>query len=187
MKSISPILLLLVLLCSASTSRAQSQASRWTLSATVRIGALDGPNILVSGGPVLVSGDRQSVYVGQRDRVVRVFDISSGHLVRTIGREGQGPGDFQVVSNLGWRSDTLWVSDRFLQRVSFFTREGALLRTEQIVSPVLSPYRTSAIAIAVTPDGTLIGEGVQPCPEPRPDRSSRQSCIWIATGRFSEF
>lgn len=41
----------------------------------------------------------------------------------TIGREGEGPGEFRHPSSMGWLSDTLWVADRDLARLSFFDRD----------------------------------------------------------------
>jgi len=54
----------------------------------------------------------------------------TGRLERTIGRAGQGPGEFNfVVRDLGWRGDTLWVAD--VGRVHFFQRDGRSLGAVQ--------------------------------------------------------
>jgi len=47
--------------------------------------------------------------------------------IRVVGRSGEGPGEFQLVSALGWRSDTLWTSDVRLRRIQFFSDGGQLL------------------------------------------------------------
>lgn len=52
-----------------------------------------------------------------------------GHWLGTIGREGDGPGEFRRPTAMGWLSDTLWVADRSLSRLSFFDRDGTFLRS----------------------------------------------------------
>lgn len=41
----------------------------------------------------------------------------------TIGQSGEGPGEFRYPNAMGWLSDTLWVADRDLARLSFFDRD----------------------------------------------------------------
>lgn len=63
---------------------------------------------------------------------VRVFD-SSGRPLRTIGRAGQGPGEFVRPSHLQiGPSDSLFVFDAGTQRLSVFDTSGALLRDARI-------------------------------------------------------
>ena len=60
---------------------------------------------------------------------VHRFD-SLGRWLATIGSEGEGPGEFQRPTDMGWSADTLWVSDRELGRLSTFDREsGSVIRT----------------------------------------------------------
>ena len=73
--------------------------------------------------------------------------------VRTVGRSGSGPGDFQRVSHLGWFGDTLWASDGRLPRVTFFSDTGRLLRVET-ATPQVGWYPR--------PDGRLVGMGWTP-------------------------
>ncbi len=47
----------------------------------------------------------------------------------TIGGEGDGPGEFRRPTAMGWLSDTLWVADRSLSRLSFFHTDGTFLRS----------------------------------------------------------
>jgi hypothetical protein len=67
-----------------------------------------------------------------------VTDVSSNHVVvfdgrgrrlRTFGRQGQGPGEFEGLGSLGWLGDTLSVTDQRLWRVLYFGPDGRLLRT----------------------------------------------------------
>lgn len=53
-----------------------------------------------------------------------------GNWLSTIGEEGDGPGEFRHPTEMGWLSDTLWVSDPRLGRISFFDKhKGAFVRS----------------------------------------------------------
>ena len=64
------------------------------------------------------------------DHVVKLF-LPDG-TARSVGREGEGPGDFRTPINVGWDLDTLWVIDGVLQRVSVFQSDGELIRTTAV-------------------------------------------------------
>jgi 6-bladed beta-propeller protein len=76
---------------------------------------------------VAVDG-RGGIYVadvGRRE--VLVYD-STGRFRRSIGRGGEGPGEFQVPSAIEWSDGLLAVLDYVVSRVSFFTADGVLVR-----------------------------------------------------------
>jgi len=54
---------------------------------------------------------------------VHVFD-QNGTFIGTIGREGRGPGEFQVIHNFKIRGNDLYVYDANLSRVSIFETES---------------------------------------------------------------
>jgi len=60
---------------------------------------------------------------------VRIFDPSGAH-VRTMGREGEGPGEFKRLW-LMWRlpGDTLWVGDYRPWRYHVYSSDGEWIRT----------------------------------------------------------
>lgn len=61
-------------------------------------------------------------------RQVKVFD-KDGHLIRSFGRKGQGPGEFQVIHDIVLTPDeTIMILDRGNLRLSFFSPEGKLLK-----------------------------------------------------------
>jgi hypothetical protein len=92
-----------------------------------------------------------------QEHQLRVHD-ASGSFVGTIGREGEGPGEFSSVGVMAIVGDTLWVLDHGLYRFSFFDLDGRLLGTRNI--PVdLGDSRTD---IPPRPrgllrDGTILG------------------------------
>ncbi len=77
----------------------------------------------------VVGRDGRLVIAQRATMSVKVFS-ADGRLARSIGRRGDGPGEFRDVTEVGLLFDTLWVSDGRLRRVSFFSPEGRLLRTQ---------------------------------------------------------
>lgn len=125
---------LLVLLCAALVLlpqprlSAQSEIPRWRVVRDATAGAGEGPGALTEVGPVTVGRDGR-LYVGQpQDGVVRVYD-ARGRYLREIGRSGEGPGEFERQSGMGWRGDTLWVSDFVQARISLFGPDGRFVRS----------------------------------------------------------
>lgn len=68
--------------------------------------------------------------------------------VRSVGRAGSGPGEFESLGRMGWLGDTLWVSDFRTARVQFFSDTGAYLRGVRTPPRVIWTPR---------PDGSLVG------------------------------
>jgi hypothetical protein len=63
----------------------------------------------------------------RQDHVVRFFD-EAGEPTGNVGRQGQGPGEFEALARCGWRADTLWVSDFRLARITLLSTEPAYVR-----------------------------------------------------------
>ena len=71
-----------------------------------------------------------SIYIYDRqDPAVKVFN-PEGRFIRTIGRKGQGPGEFQSVSRVVYvPGKRLLTLDRDQNRISLFTDEGSFIGT----------------------------------------------------------
>ncbi|MCP4157038.1 MAG: 6-bladed beta-propeller [bacterium] len=54
---------------------------------------------------------------------VKVYD-KNGTFIKTIGRKGNGPGEFQTPYALAYLNNTLWVFDHLLQKTIKFDTEG---------------------------------------------------------------
>lgn len=145
-----------------SQSPESMTASQRTLTPELRIGSeTEGPVYQFSDiTHVMAAGD--DVYVVQRHvPEIRVFGRDGRHR-QTIGREGQGPGEFETVWAAGLVGDSLWVIDINLRRLSVFTLGGALVSTVVFdpVPPTLGegllflPYPESLM-----PDGNFLGFG----------------------------
>ena len=75
-------------------------------------------------------GPRGEIVVPERqDYRVRVYD-STGTLTATIGRRGEGPGEFQAPAPVFWAADTLVVFDMILGRATYLLPDGTPARTE---------------------------------------------------------
>jgi hypothetical protein len=74
--------------------------------------------------------DEENIYVVDYKRNhIRKFDKNGGSL-RMIGREGQGPGEFQQIQNIQITPENeLMVHDRYTFRLTFFSLDGDYLRT----------------------------------------------------------
>ncbi len=94
------------------------------------IGALDGSDAetLYQVNDVERRSDGSWLVANGSTEEVRVFD-ADGAYVRTIGRRGEGPGEFVALSRLFvLPADSLAVYDSRQRRVSVFDADGALVR-----------------------------------------------------------
>ncbi len=95
----------------------------------VQIGAVDGEDAYLFSrvrGAVRLSDGRIAV-LDDRAGEVRIFDAAGRH-VRTLGRKGEGPGEFDTASFLGrLPGDTLVVVDTPRRRINFFHPDAGYL------------------------------------------------------------
>jgi len=94
------------------------------------IGAKEGDENYMFGNQVFVNTDDDgNIYVTDGDRrTVRKYD-SDGNFLQSIGRLGQGPGEFQDMSEVRFNSEgNIYLNDLKTQRLSFFSKEGNYLK-----------------------------------------------------------
>jgi len=94
------------------------------------IGAKEGDENYMFGNQVFVNTDDDgNIYVTDGDRrTVRKYD-SDGNFLQSIGRLGQGPGEFQDMSEVRFNSEgNIYLNDLETQRLSFFSKEGNYLK-----------------------------------------------------------
>lgn len=106
-----------------------ARSARKELTAETRIGSeTNGAEYqFTTIAHVVATSD--NVYVVQRDAPeIRVYRNDGGY-VRTIGRQGGGPGEVQSIWSMGIVGDSLWVIDVDLRRLTFFTLDGTLIST----------------------------------------------------------
>jgi hypothetical protein len=134
---IGPLLLAGLIVGAAPPVHAQDTAPRqWTGEPVVQAGELDGPGAL---GPVfhVERGRGGELFVSQHTlQIISVFD-GNGRFVRTLGRPGDGPGEFRGLGRIGRMADTLWAIDH--GRLHLWDSELRLVRTHAPIMPVPSP------------------------------------------------
>lgn len=95
-------------------------------------GALDVPEWLAFSRPPSLQLDPAGrLYLNAgASPTVTVVD-SDGGFVRSIGGEGEGPGEFTYgVGGFGFVGDTVWLQDRIELHIAFFDSAGAHISTE---------------------------------------------------------
>ena len=118
----------LCLACTAAPDEPpQSEDVEWELVEDLRLDANAEDFSVI---PRVYVGPQGEIVVPEpQDSRVRVYD-STGTLMVTIGRRGEGPGEFQAVAPVFWAADTLVVFDMQLARATYLLPDGTPARTE---------------------------------------------------------
>ena len=128
-------------------SLAYATQDTWILEEDLRIGSVNDSSYALTRIRDLEVADEGAIYVLQHlERSVKVFD-SSGHLVRVIGRDGEGPGEFRSPHRMSWSGDIIGISDVRLGRLTMYTLDGRVQRTISYMKPygVLWPLTPRAL------------------------------------------
>lgn len=90
---------------------------------------IDGhANVLVAIDHLAVSRAGEIVVSQAQDRAIRFFS-SAGAPIGSVGREGEGPGEFRAIARMGFVADTLWVHDGRLRRFTLISQAREVLRS----------------------------------------------------------
>ena len=89
-------------------------------------------NIILYEPMLRLVDDQENVFLSElKEGVIKVFD-SNGEYVKTIGAQGNGPGEFQQVSNLAELKDGRLIAfDSRANRTSFFDSSGLFIKSFQ--------------------------------------------------------
>ena len=147
------LLILLVAPCLSGQTPA-----RWNLEPELRIGGGNAdPHYELNPIREITIGPDGSIYVTQAgDQALRVFD-AQGKYLRTIGRKGEGPGEFTGLGGVGFIGDTLYVTDFRQRRITLFRPDGTLISTIVAEPAPSGPARPDAY-FRPTPS-TLLSDG----------------------------
>lgn len=144
---------------------------------TMRIGSVDDPDFAFQSVRALAvspTGVLHSLHRGEA--AISRWD-AEGRPAGVVGRQGEGPGEFNTPGGLGFFGDSLWVMDRMAYRISYFDLDGTFLGS---VTP-----RVDVSSDPENPDAS----------PPRPARPLRDGTLYgispawsdaIARGRLSE-
>lgn len=128
MRGLAPICIAVLAGCAGAG--AESRLPEWQVEHELTIGGEeDGPRSFSDIRSFAV-GDDGSVYLLEaQEHEVRVFD-ASGDFLRAIGRQGQGPGEFERPNGVDLTADgSLWVYAPAGVRLAQFTTAGEFVRS----------------------------------------------------------
>lgn len=135
----------------------------------LRVGSVDEPSTsLTSIGGLVLEGDSLVYLLQARESLIRVFD-QQGNSLRTIGRQGQGPGEFTSPYSIGLTTDGLWVQDLSLQAIQYLSRDGTELS------------RTRFEPVPVVDDVVSIGGPTRPWGDDTLGMVDRFPSAWLQT------
>ncbi len=155
------------------------EAYRRSPSPSLRLdGTADGGEPFHAIG-ALAFGPDGSIAIAERGEMRVRIHARDGRRRRTVGREGQGPGEFGALNGLGFRGDSLLVFDSRWFRISVFDGEGVFVRQVEPRGPWGTRHRWASLAPdagiltrARRPDADLLwglhdfeGEPIRPLPE----------------------
>ncbi len=103
-------------------------AAAWRVEGPeLRIGSLDDPGYIFGSVAAMAMGPQGRLYSLHRsEEAVRRWN-ADGTPAGSIGRGGEGPGEFTRPSDIGFFGDSLWVWDDWVYRLSYFDLDGAFL------------------------------------------------------------
>ena len=126
------------------------------------IGANEGDENYMFGSQVFVNTDDEgNIYVTDRDRKTLKKYGSNGNFLHSIGRPGQGPGEFQEISEVKFDSEgNIYLNDVKSQRISFLSKEGNYIKG--IKAPFILEQlliNSRGYYIAMSADNVELGKG----------------------------
>lgn len=119
------------------------------------IGSEDGeePYRLAGVSAAIQAADGTIIVANCGTSELRFFDTSGRH-IRSVGRAGEGPGEFRYLRRIFMAGDSIVAFDGFpASRVSVFTAQGKFVRSIQVFA--------RADVIARLSDGTFLGRASQ--------------------------
>lgn len=113
---------------------------------------------------------------------IRLFDAAGRH-VRTIGRQGAGPGEFKSAPTIAFHApDTIVAYDPMQRRISWFTLDGKLAREHSFLGSPLAeslPMIATWDAWHVLDDGTVVTTGLDLSHRPPPGLTKQARLVKV--------
>ena len=152
--------------------------AKWTVDPKpmLRIGGAggEGPTELATVLGVARLSDGRVVIADGGSTELRVFS-PTGAFIKSIGRKGQGPGEFDGIQLMLRSADTLVVHDR-QSRLQVYTADGKLLRS--YARPVFTGHSTNTWP-GLLNDGSGVVQGVDPTPEFTSDQVTQTASLGL--------
>ncbi|MFC1554690.1 6-bladed beta-propeller [candidate division KSB1 bacterium] len=133
-----------------------------------KIGEEEGPDknlLLYRANGVAVNKAGEILIVDGGNKRIQVFS-ENGEYLRTIGRQGDGPGEFSSPSKINFRNDGSFIVSESMQRFHIFDKEEKYVKTVTLKKEEPKQFGPLIINISsmdVTSDGLFI-ESVETVP-----------------------
>jgi hypothetical protein len=111
-----------------------------TLDTLVTIGGLDGPGLDVISMFSKCAVDRRGRILVSGDAEISVFD-STGRYLRTVGRQGEGPGEYGSIAHIAVGPRYIHVFDYRQERRTMLDHDFEVVRTDRV------PGRFRSVAV----------------------------------------
>jgi len=128
-----------------SNPKTPAHQMRIVFKEELTIGEVEGDeNYMFGSGISFNTDDEGNFYVADSDsHRIQKYDPEGKYLL-TIGREGQGPGEFRSVSVPRFDKDkNIYITDSSNRRISFFDKEGEYLRQIRFQEIFIDSYINS--------------------------------------------
>jgi len=125
---------------------------KMTLTEELSIGGDKKDEEVFSENIFITVDDEENIFItDMKLNNLKVFD-QSGTFIRTIGKQGQGPGELNMPTGIQITSNgELMVEEVLNRRLSFFTPDGEFIRS------LSTADKTSLTGLIIGPDGTMVG------------------------------
>lgn len=134
------IIILLALLANASLAGQKEKQLR-VLAEFPTENQMNSFDYVLGRGTHFDTDENAIYYCSQRQHVVLKLDYN-GNLIKRIGRNGQGPGEFQLPLVPCVIGDRLVVSDNGNSRIQIFTLDGAYVKQLRMIEGIYSLVST---------------------------------------------
>ncbi len=127
-----------------STSAAWQEGDEWELSAEplLEVGVTDGDSLYLFYSIVGVhrSSDGSVVVANAGTAEIRFYD-AEGRFLNSVGRRGEGPGEYGSIGRVDFLGDSIFVSDYRNVRLSVLASDGTFVRSVNLSAFGLAPPR----------------------------------------------
>jgi len=162
-----------------SSGAAWSEEEGWRVAATplLQIGEAEGaPEYMLNNVRSVVRLGSGEIVMAVGSTEIRMYD-ADGRYLRTVGRRGAGPGEFQLLSALHrLPGDTIAAYDLQTRRISLHDPRGTFLRSFTVVTPGESGYPQ---VVGILSDGSLIARLGRMGDTPPPDGLQRAPEVYL--------
>lgn len=117
----------------ADADATETEYERWATRDGLLFGHLDHPDYAFGPIEAMAVGPDGVIYTAHPQEVEVLAWTAHGEPIGRIGRDGQGPGEFLGLGQIGFQEGMLWVMDPRGFRLTYFSPTGGLDHTESLI------------------------------------------------------